>query len=226
METLQLLSSLGGAGESSATSGLLSLFGLSASLYSSVVVFIYLLAIVTVCLVLYYFTGNDKKADKFFPNLMGQSLRVFSYVWMFLSSIAFFAGLTMVFFWMFDNVLPDSKGILASGKDAEWDILVKGLLIMAFALILIGVKFMINRMVVKTSGIGGTVSTKIFVSLGLVLFSILMFVSGLSFLLNFVDYLKESKAGLDPMTWSIFFSSFLLLSAYMAKAWMVLKEEK
>lgn len=221
MESIDLLLNM----SSSTGGGSFGALGLGVGLYSALMVFVYLFAIVTVCLILYYFTGTDKKADKFFPNLMSQSLRTYSYVWIFLSSVVAFFGLATVFFWVFDNILPKSEGIFSTGKDAEWDVLVKGLVVLTFALLLIGFKVVLNRMVVKTSRIGSTVSTKVFVSFGMILFSIFFFVSGLSFLLNFVDYAKESDAGLDPLTWSVFFASMLLLGSYLTKAYIVLKKE-
>ena len=60
--------------------------------------------VLAACFVLYYFTGSEKKADKFIPNLMSQAFRSFNYVWLYIISLFAFFGLTLILSFVFGEI--------------------------------------------------------------------------------------------------------------------------
>jgi len=203
--------------------GLLGLLSPILSIFGSFMsVFGYLLLLIAFAYVLYYFTGNEKKADGFMPSLMSQALRTYHYVWLFLSSLALFWGFMQMLYYIFSKIFPE-----AGGRDADVDsmVFIKGFILLLFVGLFAGAHVFINRKAVEISGIGGTVSTKTFIAAGLILFSVVTFASGWMAIMNVVNYVDETSNGLSSYTFAVFFSALVLWSAYLGKAWMVLQKE-
>ncbi|GAB4284194.1 MAG: hypothetical protein Kow0081_1260 [Candidatus Dojkabacteria bacterium] len=184
---------------------------------------------ILLALILYYFSGDKKKADEFIPNLMAQSIRIFSYVWTFiLSLIALVAG-NMIVQPVLEQILPFPQGgigrFAAKRPDFQEETFVQGLLMLALVVILIYGMVYLQRYSVKVSKIGGTISTKLFLTFGTVLFSILSIVSLFAGLVNFISYLYDTDNGLDSGLFSLLIVSVAGFGIYLSKAISTLKRE-
>ena len=205
--------------ESALYSGsIVSMLSVFASLlfYLMLPIFLFLFA-----LVLYYFTGNNKKADEFMPKLAAQSVRIFSYVWLLIISIGAFLGISQSLYYIFASILPASEFALSSGSETFTKGVVVTILMACFA---VGAVFL-NRYSVEASGVGGSISTKIFASIGLTIFSILFFISSITTLTNLVDFTSNTSVGIDSSSVSIMLSSLGLFVAYLVKVAQLLKAE-
>jgi len=184
----------------------------------------FLVALIFIALVLYYFTGNNKKAEGFMPNLMSQSFRIFYYVWMYIVSLAAFGAVASMLTEILEEILPEAARARAS--EFEGETFFTSLVVFLFTLIFAAVLFYLNRAVVTTSGVGGTVSTKTFLTFGIVTYSIVYFVSTLLVVSEFMAYLYDTDMGLSANTWSWMFAGLAFLGVFVARGMMVLRNEK
>lgn len=184
-------------------------------------VFIFPFALLLIALVLYYFTGDRKKAEDFMPKLMAQSFRVFSYFWVLIISLAAYMGLNQVLNYILSQVLPEGR----FSAEVESETLVRGLVLL---LLMAGFAYGYKRLYdysAKVSSIRGSVSTKIFVSFGLVVFSILTFFSAINTFMNFVDFAYDTDRGVSASAVAMLLSSLTFFSFYLVKGVEVLKNE-
>ncbi len=209
------VTALYGASSGGAILSLLNIIG------SLMILSVFPFALLLIALVLYYFTGEKKKAEEFMPKLMAQSIRVFSYVWLLLISFGTFIGVTQVLFYVFANLLPGSRFF----EEPDSQVLVQGLvLVLLMAVFAVG-KVLLNRYSIKVSGVGGSVSTKLFITFGMIIFSILLFISSISVFMNVVDFIYDNRSGIDASGVAVMFSSLGFFSAYALKGIKVLQSE-
>jgi hypothetical protein len=172
--------------------------------------------------VLYFFTGEKKKADLIQPHLMGYSLKVFAYVWMLIISfIAQILGFLVV------NYILSS--IVGQGRFNTSDMLIIPLIMLAVMFLLLFGAMKLNRSVVKETGRGAGFPSKIIFSVGLVINSIVAFLSGFSTLGSILNALFGSSAyyrpTVEPEAISLFIVSLAASLILYAKAMQIVKRE-
>jgi MFS family permease len=200
--------------------GLASGLGLISSLFSFA---LFPLALLLVALVLYYFTGEKKRADDFMPRLMAQVFRIFDYTWLFIISVVAFVGTNMFVSPIVEAILPDPK--FGANDDFESKTLVKGIVLMLLMLVFGLVKILLNRRVQTISGVAATVTPKVVLFFGLVFFSVLSFMFTIASFMNVIDYFYETDLGIDAMLVSLMLTSMAFTAVYVSKSYMVLKRE-
>lgn len=174
---------------------------------------------IVLSIVLYFFTGDKKKADELFPNLSGIGIRIFLHVWMFITSVIGFIGITIVLDYIFS--------LLNVGSNASpLTMLIGFILISISALIMIGL-VAARRFFIKRTGDAGEISYKLVMIKGSVGFSIISFVTIFLTLINLVQIILNDRAtsfnhtilaiGLSSTVWAIFFSRKLITFALNEK---------
>ncbi len=177
--------------------------------------------LVLIALVLYYFTGEKKRADEFMPKLMAQLIRIFSYTWLLIVSVGAFVGVTQVLYYVFANILPAPRYL----DEVDSEILVKGIVLLTLMAGFAAAKIMLNRYSVRISKVGGSVSTKVFVGFGMMIFSILLFTSSIATFMNIVDFFYDQDLGIDSNSVALMFSSLGFFLLYLLKGVRVLNIE-
>jgi hypothetical protein len=215
---MDLLSDSVGSNPASSIGAISSAFQL---LETIMAVFIFPFALLLIALVLYYFTGDKKKAEDFMPKLMAQSFRVFSYFWILIISLVAYMGLNQILNYILSQVLPEGR----FSNEVEAETLVRGLvLVLLMAVFAYGYKKLYDYSA-DVSSVRGSVSTKIFLSFGLIIFSILTFFSSISTFMNFVDFAYDTDGGVSAGSVAMLLSSLTFLSLYLVKGIEILKKE-
>lgn len=202
------------------------LFSLVATVLSMIMLpFIFIM----IALVLYYFTGDKKRAEGFMPFLMSQLLRVYNYFWLFIISLVAYFGLQDVVSAILKAILPASKSFSVVGGDSknEFDsqTFVKGIVLLILMALLAGFKVFLNRKSTELTKMGGSVSTKLFLATGLFVFSLLAFVSTLTSIDSILGYLYDKSDGVNSSSLAMMIASVTMLSLYLVKSWQVIKGE-
>lgn len=172
---------------------------------------------VFLALVLYFFTGEKKRADDFMPKLMTVSLRAFAYGWMFVAAMVAFASTSSVLGLIFNSI---------GGKKMQSEMLLGGL---GMIVVSAGVIFLMHKLLVsaqKMSNNYGTYSTKLFLFTALTTFSVAFIVSIYQFVGTFLAALATSKSVIDGNNVAMLITSMIFFSAVLYRIWKVLPSEK
>lgn len=180
--------------------------------------------ILVVSLVLYYFTGDKKKADEFMPNLMSQIYRLFGYVWLTFIAFGAYVGISQSVNYLLTEILPEKETFRVVENDPIN--LVKGVMLTLLMALFAALIVMLNRRVVEVSKIGSTMSVKYFVGAGMILFSFILFVSSISFVNEFVAFLDDTDMGLPAANLTAVIVSGTFFGVYLMKGMKILKAEK
>lgn len=172
-------------------------------------------------LVLYYYTGDKKKADEFMPSIMRLSVRVTSFVWSGVAAIVAFLGLNSMLHYIFDEVLPGDNGYF----DVESETFVRGLVMVLVAVVIFALHYAINFMIETAEEKKGTVATKYFVTFGLILFSIIFFVSFMTMVNNWVDVAYDDAPYVSSGNVATTLAGGLFWAIYMFLANKLMKNE-
>lgn len=175
-----------------------------------------------VALLFYYVTGENKRADKLMPKYLSNMLRVFSYFGLFVASLGLVNGAFQVMYFVLSNILPLNKGM----EEAEPIVLAKGIAL----LVIFGIFAYASRMgkmkVDAWSKEHGDISTKIFLSIGMLAYSFVVVTSSIVFALQFVDFLFEDRVdGVDVMALSVLLAALPALAVFGNRTMEVLKKE-
>lgn len=177
--------------------------------------------ILGLALVLYFFTGEKKKADLILPHLMGYSLKVFAYVWMLIISF-----IALILGYMVVNYIVSS--IVGQGRYNSSEMLIIPLVMLAVLFLLLFGAMKLNRSVIKKTGRGADVPSKIIFSIGLVVNSIIAFISGFFTLGSILNALFGSayyRPTVEPGPVSVFIVSLAASLIFYAKAMQIVKRE-
>lgn len=192
---------------------------------TSLTVFFFLAPPVLLGLILYYFTGKEKKAEKFMPNLMAQSLRIFNYIWMFIVSIGAFIAANMFLAPILEFIMPDPEFSGIETDEFDDQTLVRGIITLLLVVIFGLLSILFNRKVYEVSKVPGTISTKLFITSGLIFFSIPAFIFTVNTFNNIVDYIYNQDGGVSGTYISLMFTSIAATMVFIAKAMQILKRE-
>lgn len=171
---------------------------------------------VFLAIVLYYFTGEKKRADEFMPHLMTVSLRIFGYMWMFGFSLIAFISLNSSLGMIFRSF---------GGKRLQSEALLSSIGVLLLSVGLIYVMRRIVNTVQKMSNNYGSVSTKLFLFGGLATYSIFFIFSIFQFVIQFLSGLSSSSSVLNGENVALLLSSMILVGALFFKVWQVLVRE-
>jgi hypothetical protein len=190
--------------------GILGFLGTFAGLLMLPLFFLFL------ALVLYYFTGEKKRADEFMPHLMTVGFRSFGYTLILGFSLVAFASLNSalgLIFRSFDGSRLQTESLLSS----------VGVLILAIALIY-AMRRLVNTAQNMTKNFG-SVSTKLFLLIGLSTYSIFFVVSIFQFVSIFLSGIISSASVLDGQNVALLLSSMLFVGTIFFRIWKVLVKE-
>jgi hypothetical protein len=181
------------------------------------------LVIGIIVLAAYFFTGEKKKGDAIMDNLMVHLMGIFNYVWMWVASIAAFAFGLAALNALFAEILPSGK---RGGSDFDSKTFITALVMLVVVGLFFFANVMINRKVVKTTKMGSDITSKMFLGFGLLFFSVVFFSSLIQSIMNIIDYIDETRNGLDSVVISTMFVSVAFLAVYLSKAMKVISREK
>lgn len=195
------------------------------SMYAGVGVafLVILLSLLALGFVLYYFTGDKKKADEFMPVIMSQSSRVFSYFWMLIISIVAYSSTYAILYYVFGNILPKAERY---GVDVEAITLVQGIIVALLMGVMFYAVWQFSEYTAKVSGVKGTVSKKLFLTAGLVIFSVIFFTATIGTFTNVIEYFYDADGGVDAGMVASMFGSLGFMLAYGFKVIQTLGAEK
>lgn len=173
--------------------------------------FFFLLAII-----LYYFTGDKKRADEFMPHLMTVGFRIFGYSWILGFSLIAFMSLNSVLGLIFRSF---------GGSRLQTEALLSSAGILALAAVLIYTMRRLVNTAQRMTNNYGTVSTKLFLLIGLAAYSIFFVVGIFQFVSIFLSGLVSSMSVLDGENIALLLSSMLFVGILFFKAWRMLVTE-
>lgn len=177
-------------------------------------------------MVLYYFTGEKKKADEFMPRMMGQVYRLFVYIWLFLISLFAYSGVHQMFDFILKSILPERDTFGFGSTEPDSIQFVQGLMLTLLMLLFAALIIMLNRKVVEQTKQGSELIVRFFAGFGLVIFSIILFVSSSMFITEFVNYLDDTELGLPSGNLTGIIVSSIFFGIYLMKSMKLLKKEK
>lgn len=179
------------------------------------------LLLLALAIILYFFTGEKKKADLILPHLMEYSLKVFAYIWMLIIS---FVALVPAF--MVVNYIV--MAIMGQGDYSSPNMIIIPLIILIALMLLIFGAMKLNRFVIKKSKRGSDITNKIIFSIGLIVHSLITFVSGLVSLASILNAIFGSslhRSEVDTVSVSIFIVSLAASLVFYSKALQIFKRE-
>ncbi|MDQ6984734.1 MAG: DUF5671 domain-containing protein [Candidatus Dojkabacteria bacterium] len=173
-------------------------------------------------LVLYYFSGNKKHAEEFMPRLMKVGTRINNCAWLLIGSISAFVGLQMVLSYLFEVILPDENAYL----EIESETFVRGLVYLLIGLMIMAFHYYYNTIIKAEDVKEGTVANKVFINLGVVIFSVLSFISIFIVAGNILDNMYEKADFLSADSLAVLFSSLIFWGMYIMKSYKMVKKEE
>lgn len=191
-------------------------FGLASFIGAFAWLLIFPLFFFLLAVVLYYFTGDKKRADEFMPHLMTVGFRIFGYAWMFGFSLVAFASLNSVLGLIFRSF---------GGSRLQTESLLSNVGVLILAVVLIYIMRRLVNAAQKMTNNFGTVSTKLFLLVGISTYSVFFIVSIFQFVSIFLSGIISSASVLDGDNIALLLSSMLFVGTLFFRIWKVLVKE-
>jgi hypothetical protein len=194
-------------------SGLSTIFS-SYGIVAIVLIIAYALPIILLGFVFYYFTGQNRKGTGLMNNLMRVSLRFYNYFWMFVSAIVSFVALNQFLIYVVNPpyiYYADKTNYAA----------INGLVMLGISLVVLFIHFLLNYFIQNKFERKGTVITKIFISFGVFIYSLILFGSSIGFFIGIFTGSTTNGAAFIHM-----FLSFLYWLGYIVYGISVYSNEK
>ncbi len=145
---------------------------------------LYIVPIFVLGMMFYYFTG-DKPGRSIMSNFYNVAFRLYSQVWMLVAAVTTYYGLDQFLKYILTEILPNEV-------DYDSDKLVKGFAYMLVGVLLYVVHYMLNKKALTPKQVMGSVISKSFLGLGIMIFAVLTFVAVMSFVGGFISYLYDT----------------------------------
>jgi hypothetical protein len=227
---------------------LLLMFGFSIALSP----LMYIVPILVLGTTFFYFTGDKSRGKKVVNNLMRVGIKTYNFVWMTISIFTLFIGMTVVADFVLEKALPEpaASGSSITSQDYLFDTpssnfgldeseeereereneernkaALIGVIITIISAIVLLISIGFNYLIMNEKEKKGTLITKLFASNGLIIYSILAFISLGTFLVNVVEYSFDSEVGINSGPLAMFFISLPIWVGFAAYAYKVLRFE-
>lgn len=181
-------------------------------------------------LMFYYFTGDKKHGDNLLASLMRTLGRIYTESWMFLSVFIIMIGLGLLFKVAIGAVFAGfvyAEKVSAKIWQAD---LQSGVIMTVIGLVVFLIHFGMNYLIQTAEEKRGTITSKLFVSTGLAISSILFFFTLFGFVMEIVSYAangaKSSLGSRPGASLAVLLAALPVWAYYTVRMMMMVRKEK
>ncbi|MCA9381280.1 hypothetical protein KC678_03375 [Candidatus Dojkabacteria bacterium] len=173
-------------------------------------------------LIFYYITGENKRADKYMPKFLSHALRGLAYVGLYAASFGLVASTYKVLMYVFTNVFTDLPRSVDKG---DGYLLIEGIVLLVFFGLFAFMVRMAKKKLDMWAKEGGNMSTKLFVAFGMLTYAFTASTAFFVFIINFINYIDDSKVGIDVNTLAVLLSVLPAVAFFTKRSMDILKQE-